>query len=329
MSGLLFFLRVGAQVALRRARQGPKRPTWSWRLETLTECLRLDTARTIARGVENIRWAEERARIDAAAPSSVPAGWSRAPGTLGGVPAEWLRPGAGEPARVILFLHGGAYTQGSLGTHRELFGRLCLAAGARGVALDYRLAPEHPFPAAVDDAVAAYRALLAEGVAPTSLALVGDSSGGGLCLATLVRLRREGSPLPAAVACLSPWVDLSLSGSSTRDNAAYDWPSPELLRAQAALYLQGTPAGEPLASPLEADLSGLPPVFIQVGGAELLLDDSLRLAERLRATGGEAILDQWDGMIHGWQFYPDVLKEAKMATDRLAQFLGQRWSARA
>ena len=328
MSGLWFFLRVGARVALRRARQGPKRPAWSWRLETLTECLRLDTARVTALGLENIRWAEERARIDAAAPTSVPEGWIRIPGTLGGVPAEWLRPGTGEPARVILFLHGGAYTQGSLGSHRELFGRLCLAAGARGVALDYRLAPEHPFPAAVDDAVAAYRALLSEGVSPASLALVGDSSGGGLCLATLVSLRREGVPLPAAVACLSPWVDLALRGSSTRDNAAYDWPSPELLRAQAALYLNGTPAEEPLASPLEADLSGLPPAFLQVGGAELLLDDSLRLAERLRAAGGEVILDRWDGMIHGWQFYPEVLKEAKMATDRLAHFLGQQWSAR-
>ena len=327
MSGAWVFLRVGARVALRRARQGPKRPTWSWRLETLAECLRLDSARLVGRGAENIRWAEERSRIDAAAPPALPRGWTRVAGTLGGVPAEWLLPEGARPARVLLLLHGGAYTQGSPGSHRELFSRLCLAAGARGVALDYRLAPEHPFPAAVEDAVAAYRALLSEGLSRADLALVGDSSGGGLCLATLVRLRREGVPLPAAVACLSPWVDLALTGRSIQDNAAHDWPDPELLRAQAALYLRATSTREPLASPLEADLTGLPPTFIQVGDAELLLDDSLRLAERLRASGVEVTLDRWEGMIHGWQFYPEVLREAKTAIERLARFLRQSWSA--
>jgi acetyl esterase/lipase len=239
----------------------------------------------------------------------------------GGVPAEWVTaPGAG--SRVVLYLHGGGYVVGSVNTHRDLAGRLSRAAGARVLVLDYRLAPEHPFPAAVDDALAAYRWLLSDGRVPTDVAIGGDSAGGGLTLATLVALRDAGLPLPAAGVCLSPWTDLAGTGESLRTKAAVDpmvqWSR---LAQMADAYLAGQDARTPLASPLYADLRDLPPLLIQVGTAETLLDDATRIAERAQAAGVDVTLEPWDDMIHVFQAFAGLLPEGQQAVERIGAFI--------
>jgi len=245
----------------------------------------------------------------------------------GGVPAEWVStPGAADD-RVVLYLHGGAYVVGSVNTHRDLAGRISRASGARVLNVDYRLAPEHPHPAAVDDATAAYRWLVAGGHAASRLAIAGDSAGGGLTVATLVALRDQGQPLPSAGVCFSPWVDLEGVGESMVTRAAADpMVQREHLVRMAKLYLGGLPPRTPLAAPLYADLSGLPPLYIQVGTAETLLDDSTRLAERARKAGVEVTLELWDDMIHVFQAFAMMLPEGQQAIDKIGTFLRTRWS---
>ncbi len=232
---------------------------------------------------------------------------------------------AANPARVILYLHGGGYVMGSINTHRELGQRLSRAAAARVLLIDYRLAPEHPHPAAVEDATRAYRWLLSRGVSPSRLVVAGDSAGGGLTVATLLAARDSGLPLPAAGVCLSPWVDLEGVGESMTTKAAADpLVQRDGLRRMGALYLNGQDPRTPLASPLYADLSGLPPLLIQVGTAEALLDDSTRLAERAREAGVEVDLEPWDDMIHVWQAFAAVLPEGQQAIERIGQFIRER-----
>jgi epsilon-lactone hydrolase len=245
-------------------------------------------------------------------------------GALGGRPAEWLRPVDGLRGGVVLYLHGGGYCIGSLGTHRGVAGRIALATGATVVTLDYRLAPEDPFPAAIADATAAYEELRGLGHAPEATAIAGDSAGGGLTVATLLALRGAGAPLPAAAACLSPWVDLTQSAPSYATLAAGDpLVSREGLDTMAAAYLGGASARDPLASPLFADdLGGLPPIRIDVGEREILLDDSVRLAERIVASGGEATLARWAEMIHVFQIFAGALDpEASESVAAIGEFL--------
>ena len=196
--------------------------------------------------------------------------------TLGGVPVRWSTTLGAQPGRVLLYLHGGAYVVGSTLGYRALSSALARSAGARGLALDYRLAPENPFPAAVDDALAAYRALLAQGTSPGSIAIAGDSAGGGLTVAMLIAARDAGLPMPAAALAISPWADLACVGASFSTKAAQD-PSlnREGLLAMAGLYLNGGSPLSALASPVYGDLAGLPPLLVQVGSAEVLLDLSL------------------------------------------------------
>ena len=246
------------------------------------------------------------------------------PVTAGSVPAEWVVAPGATAERVILYLHGGGYVIGSINTHRDLASRLSRAASARVLLIEYRLAPEHPFPAAVDDAVAAYRWLLAGGANPARLAIAGDSAGGGLTVATLVALRDAGLPLPATGVCLSPWVDLEGIGESMTSKATADpMVQRDGLLKMAALYLNGQPARAPLAAPLYADLSGLPPLLIQVGTAETLLDDSTRLAERARKAGVAVTLEPWEDMIHVWQAFAAMLPEGRQAIDRIGEFVKQ------
>jgi acetyl esterase/lipase len=188
--------------------------------------------------------------------------------------------------------------------------------------VEYRLAPEHPFPAAVEDATAAYRWLLASGVRPAGIAIAGDSAGGGLTLATLVALRDAGDPLPAAAVCLSPWVDLEGIGDSMATKAAADpFVRKEMIQFMAQQYLGERSLRTPLAAPLYADLHGLPPLLIQVGTAETLLDDSTRIAERARAAGVSVTLDTWDNMIHVWQLFAPMLPEGQQAIERIGAFI--------
>jgi len=256
---------------------------------------------------------------------SPPADATLEPVDAGGVAAEWVSTPEAARDRTILYLHGGGYVIGSIRTHRDLAIRLSRAARARVLLIDYRLAPEHPHPAAVEDSTAAYRWLLAQGAIPTRMAIAGDSAGGGLTVATLVALRDAGVQLPAAAACLSPWVDLEGLGESMTTKADVDpMVQPEPLRRMGAHYLGGKDPRTPLAAPLYADLSGLPPLLIQVGTAETLLDDSTRLAERARKAGVEVVLEPWDDMIHVWQAFASILPEGQQAIDRIGAFLRQR-----
>lgn len=239
-----------------------------------------------------------------------------------GVPAEWVTvPGASEE-RAILYLHGGGYAIGSLDTHRDLVSRLSRAASARALSVGYRLAPEHPHPAAVEDSTAAYRWLLSEGVDPARTVIAGDSAGGGLTVATLVALRDSGDPLPAAAVCLSPWVDLEGTGESMTAKAEVDpVVTPDGIAWMAKFYMGDADPRTPLISPLYADLQGLPPLLIQVGTSEVLLDDSTRLAECARAAGVNVTLEPWEDMVHVWQFFAAMLPEAREAIDRIGEFI--------
>lgn len=244
----------------------------------------------------------------------------------GGVPAEWVMAPESRDDRAVLYLHGGAYVMGSIDSHRGLATRIARGTRARVLVLDYRLAPEHAFPAAVDDALVAWRFLLDGGIASAQAAIAGDSAGGGLTAATLVALRDAGASLPAAAVCISPWLDLTLGSDSIRTLADEDpfVDAAGLLAPAAEAYLAGADPRSPTASPIFADLAGLPPLLVQVGTAEVLLDDSRRFAERARAAGVDVELEVAEEMIHVWHAFADILPEAEQAIDRLTAFLGRR-----
>jgi phosphinothricin tripeptide acetyl hydrolase len=269
---------------------------------------------------------EERARTDGAADIvPPPPGVTFEPVDAAGVAAEWSTPAEAVSDAVVLYFHGGAYAIGSPRSHRGLTARIALATGVRVLSVDYRMAPEHPFPAAVDDAVASYRWLVASGIAPARIAIAGDSAGGGLTVALLVALRDAGDALPAAAAPISPWTDLTLTADSWRTRAAGDpMLTHENLTLRAAAYLAGTDAKHPLASPLFADLRGLPPLLINVGDAECLLDDSTALAERARAAGVDVTIEVFPEMIHVFHLFAGIIPEADDAVEKLSGWLAER-----
>ena len=244
------------------------------------------------------------------------------PVNAGGVKSEWVTTPGADAGRAVLYLHGGGYVIGSINTHRDLASRISRAAKARVLLIDYRLAPEHPFPAAVEDSVAAYRWMLAQGLKPSRIAVAGDSAGGGLTVATLVAIRDAKLAVPAAGVCLSPWIDLEGVGDSMKSKAAVDpMVQKEALLEMAKHYLKGQDARSPLAAPLYADLAGLPPLLVQVGTAETLLDDSTRLAERARKAGVKVTLEPWENMIHVFQVFAPMLDEAQQAIDKIGEFV--------
>jgi acetyl esterase/lipase len=267
--------------------------------------------------------AKERADVESMAKMFKPLGPIRCePDAANGVPAEWILPLGAQPVRVILFLHGGSFNSGSIVSHRTLAGNVALAAEARVLLIDYRLAPEHPFPAAIEDALAAYKWLLAQGIAPRQMVVAGDSAGGTLALALLIQLRDHGQPLPAAAVCLSPAPDLTFSSESWTFNAKKDLMLDDRKeRKSVEIYLRGADPRGPLASPSFADLSGLPPLLIQVGSHELLLSDAERLAEKAKAAGVDVTLEIWPGMQHEWQFAATFLPEGKRAIARVGEFV--------
>jgi acetyl esterase/lipase len=243
---------------------------------------------------------------------------------------EWLRPGEVRSDRVVLYLHGGGYVIGSPRSHRHLAAALARATGTCALVPDYRLAPEHRFPAAVDDAVAAYRWLLDRGVAPAGVAIAGDSAGGGLTVATLVALREAGLPLPAAGVCISPWTDLTCTAGTYATLAGRDpIVTTDGVAEMAGHYIGAGDVRAPLASPLFADLAGLPPLLIQVGSEEVLLDDARRLAERAERAGVQASLEIWPDMIHVWHWFFPMLDEGQSAIDAIAAFLRERLAGEA
>jgi len=272
-------------------------------------------------------FAERRARWE-----EVYTGWCPPlPGTIAepvevaGLRAEWVAM-PDTPARddaVALYIHGGGFTAGTVVAYRGLASRYSAAARARVLAFDYRHAPEQPFPAALDDCVRAYLWLtLDHGTPARRIGLVGDSAGGNLVIATLLRLREIGEPLPAAAVCVSPVFDLALTGESVTARASRDpMILPSSLRACSAAYLGGADAKTPLASPLYADLHGLPPLLIEMGSEEMLRDDSVRLAAKARAAGVDVTLEEWPEMIHVWHLFADRLDDARKAIAGVGAFL--------
>lgn len=230
------------------------------------------------------------------------------PVTANGVAAEWTAAPDADHSRAVLYLHGGGYVIGSLDSHRHVASEVGRAAGARSLALHYRLAPEHPFPAAVEDALAGYRYLLDTGITPSHIAIAGDSAGGGLVVAAMLAIRDAGLAQPAAGWCISPWVDMEGIGASMTGKAAQDpTVQKEPLLEMAALYLNGADPRAPLAAPLYADLRDLAPLFIQVGSVETLLDDAIRLAGAAGAAHVPVTLEVWPEMVHVWHlFHPEL-----------------------
>jgi acetyl esterase/lipase len=246
----------------------------------------------------------------------------------GGVPSEWVSTPNVDRERIILYLHGGGYNIGTLASYRNFTGNLARATRARLLVAGYRLAPENPFPAAVDDALASYRWLLAQGISPDRIIVMGDSAGGGLAVATVVALRDAGDPLPASIVAICPSTDLAKEGASNRERAHLDpIGNYESSMAHALRYV-GDKANlkHPLASPLYADLHGLPPMLILGATHDTLFDDSTRLAAKAEAAGVEVEFDVWDEMIHVWPLFADILPEGRDAIEKIGRYVDARLS---
>jgi acetyl esterase/lipase len=309
-----------ARVGTRRLRHGPKRPAWPLMYEVLSDFMR-DNMLALAQldAPAQRAWNEVMADQPSAALKQV----ARAPVEAGGVPGEWFEPRAdlADDAPVLLYLHGGSYVFGSSRTHGDLIARLVLAAEARALALNYRLAPEHPFPAALEDTVAAYRWLLSTGVDPKRVVIAGDSAGGGLAVATLLAMREAGTVLPAAAVLIAPWVDLHCDGASMTAHEPYDWGTRAMLRAWAQWYVGSAPLDDPHISPVFAELRGLPPMLVHAGDAELLRDDVVRFADKARAAGVDVTLHVWPDMFHNFHSFHPYVKEAAPAVDEIGRYV--------
>ncbi len=245
--------------------------------------------------------------------------------TVAGCAAEWVSAPGCNPDRQVLYLHGGGYVIGSPHSHRNLAYNIAKAVDGRCLVIDYRMGPEAPFPAAVDDSVAAWQWMLAEGGNPARMAIMGDSAGGGLTIAVLVALRDKGIQLPACAVPISPWTDLEGTGGTIKSKADEDpMVAEDGLRWFAELYRGGADVRDPLVSPLYADLSGLPPMLIQVGSAEILLDDSNRIAAKARSQGVDVTLEVWDRMPHVWHLFAPMLDEGHDAIAKLGAWTRER-----
>lgn len=287
------------------------------------------TARNDRLSLEELRQKMERLARFSRPPSTVRVEQR----SIDGIPSEWIEPRSGGNGAAILYLHGGAFCSGSPLTHRHLAGRISQLSGASVLVPDYHLAPEHPFPAALDDAAACYAYLLAGGYSPRRIIIAGDSAGGNLALSLLVRLRDGGGELPAAGVCLSPVVDLARTDEGTRLADAERAPYDPMIRLSFVApmvdrYVDGRDPRDPLLSPLFGDLGGLPPILLQAGGDELLLTDARAFAARAREAGVDVALEVYPGMWHVWQIFIPYLPEARRAVASIVRFVDTRLQAR-
>lgn len=242
-----------------------------------------------------------------------------------GVPCELHTPPGADTQRIIMYVHGGGYVIGSLNSHRAVVAELARAAGCQALAVDYRLAPEHVYPAAVDDSICAYLWLLNNGYSADKIVIAGDSAGGGLTVATLVGLRDGNHSLPAAGVCISPWVDLEATGETYQSRKDIDpMVSYELIAPMGKMYIGDGDIKSSTASPIHADLSGLPALLIQVGSAETLFSDSDTLAKNARAVGVETILEEWQDMIHVWHLFFPQLSDGRKAITRIGEYVKEK-----
>jgi acetyl esterase/lipase len=276
-------------------------------------------------GTESVE--EQRAQFEMAAAmmTAAPDGVTWTEVDAGGVPSIWADPDGGSPDHVVMYVHGGGYVIGSATGYKNFTGQLAKAVGCRVLSVDYRLAPEHPHPAAVEDSTTAYRWLLDQGFGADRLAISGDSAGGGLTMSTLLKLRDDATPLPVAGVPISPWVDMEGIGESMTTRAEVDVLVSEVgLKGMAEMFLAGQDARDPLAAPLYGDLTGLPPLLIQVGDEETLLDDSTRLAEVAETAGVEVRLDVFPEMQHVFQLFAGNMPEADEAIAQIGAWLRPR-----
>jgi len=252
----------------------------------------------------------------------VPDSVSVAAARVADIPVEWIEAPNSSDDGVLLYLHGGGYVIGSPNSHRHLVANLSAESGLQGLLVDYRLAPEHPFPAAVEDALSVYASLLTHGYEPEQVAVAGDSAGGGLVIAMMLAAKDANLPQPAAGVCISPWTDLTQTSGSFLSNAKVDpTVSKQSLDHFAQLYIADEDIKNPYASPLFGDLSGLPPLLVQVGSIEVLLDDATNLVERAKASGVLATLEVWEEMIHVWHRYYPLLREGRDANARIGEYI--------
>lgn len=317
-------------VVRRRWRHGPLRPTWSFRFEVLIATMRRDSDRRENWPVARVR--KHLSRLPG--PRDALRRVRRHEVTIGARPGLWMSaerratPAEFAAGDVLLFFHGGSYLYGSIAdTHADLMARLALATGVPTVGVDYRLAPEHPFPAALEDAIATYEWLLSLGVPAARIVLSGDSAGGNLAIALLIHLRDQGRELPGGAALMSPWLDFACQRPSMQRNADYDFGTRAMLVAQAAHFAGELEPADPRISLIDAELSGLPPLYIQVGGAELLEDECHEFADRARAAGVRATLDVLVDMPHAGQLLAAYAPEGARAIARAAEFMASIWSA--
>ncbi len=280
--------------------RGPARPSWTGLFEMTRTYSWLRTETALALGP-----AEGRKYLDSLSLPSPVFTQVRIEKAHGPAAGEWFLPSDQVPSRAILYLHGGGYAFYTK-AQRDFVGRLAIATRARTFALDYRLTPEHPFPAQLEDATGAYRWFLDSGIAPGAIVVVGDSAGGNLTLALLLALRQAGEPLPGLAVCLSPWVDVTNRGESMRENAGFDWITGGMANQWARWLCQGNDPQSALVSPLYADLAGLPPIYIQAGGAEILRDAIRSFVERARADKVDVTFEEWPDMVHVFQTFGDV-----------------------
>ncbi len=306
--------------AVRRAERGPLRPGWSFRAEMTLALLDGLFERSKTRGIPWLRAAQQSLPVPRTLESQV----RRRRVEADGVPMTATEPVAGVDARHLLYIHGGGYTIGSAEMVGDLTAALAIGARATVWAPDYRLAPEHPYPAALDDCLACVRWLRGEGVAPASLAIAGDSAGGALATASLVALRDAGEPLPAAGALICPWSDPFAEGGSVVANEPFDYLDRELAFAWGDAYVAGQGRDLPLVRLLQADLSGLPPLLLQAGEVEILVDQVKALASRARDAGVDTTLRVYPEMFHDFQLLGAVLPEAREAVAEIARFLRDR-----
>jgi monoterpene epsilon-lactone hydrolase len=291
----------------------------SLRSYIIKRAIRVSAKKVVGKGMEEKRQMLEKVAMKLA---KLPKDCKVEPLQVEGMYAEWIFGEGSVSDKVILYLHGGAYGFCSANTHRPLAAGIAHASGVKALLVEYRLAPEHPFPAAIEDAVTSYRWLLNQGYKSTDIIFAGDSAGGGLSIATALVLRDQNEPLPAAIICLSPWVDLTSSGDSYARNSRVDpYLNLEGVKESAQMYVGDEPLDHPLISPVFADLIGLPPLFIQVGGLEILQSDAEMLALQARKAGGNVKIKVWPGMWHVWQLSGNRLPEAKKAINEIGDFV--------
>lgn len=313
---LNFFVgRIAAQTILGRLVHGPKRPTWSLLYEFVVAIMAAGIPEDETTPVQKMRHDMEQLGN-----MPLPGDASITPVAAGGVDCEWVSVTGCRSDAVLLYLHGGGYVAGSPATHRSLVVELSRQTRLRALVPNYRLAPEHPFPAALVDAWSVYWWLLSSGFDPERIVVAGDSAGGGLSMALMLALRDAGLPLPAACVCLSPWTDLALTGRTLIPNSDADYLNMIGLRRVIPEILGDVDPHEPLVSPIYADLSRLPPLLIQAGTAEMLYDDAARLAKRASADGVDVEFEVWENMIHVWQFTYAFEPAAQQAVANVGRF---------